>query len=457
MANVLSADEITALFTAARERIAPFKGRPSDENVQELVETLSSVLLQIPFDISTNHRDSLLALITTDDEYFGAFGHAFTIPPQVGNYDTTIPANATSRERAERESIHIARVKDRASFDTTLRLVRQFILDHVEEVWYRTHWIAIFAYSRVPPRALLATIRNIATGRQATDNISLLNKMQTFFHTAEGLPQYINMLEDLQKQALRIDPNDPITDTTILKMAIADVLKSGQYPKLEDAWSLIVNPALRTWDAWKLLAIAEYDREEIRRAAKGGANTFGGAANATNTANTATFEEQPPPAGGDGLLHPAALAEMEAALDNFANAARTDNDTVAELTSSIRVLTRNNENLSDALITSNNMLRNLHADYKRMAIQANLPVPPDPSLPPIPRENPGGGGRGGGRGGRGGGRGGRGGRGDERRGRGPGGPGACSICGWNNHIDDTCFEVPANAARRPRNWRSALT
>ena len=40
--------------------------------------------------------------------------------------------------------------------------------------------------------------------------------MQTFFHTAEGLPQYINMLEDLQKQALRIDPNDPITDTTIL-------------------------------------------------------------------------------------------------------------------------------------------------------------------------------------------------------------------------------------------------
>ena len=148
---------------------------------------------------------------------------------------------------------------------------------------------------------------------------------------------------------------------------------------------------------------------------------------------------------------------METALDNFANAARTDNDTVAELTSTIRVHIRTNKNLSAALIKSNNMLSNLHVDYKRMAIKANLPIPPDPSPPLPPPTNPGGGGRGGSRGGRGGGRGSGRGRGDDRHGRGPGGAGACGICGWSNHAAADCFENPANAARRPMNWRLALT
>ena len=58
--------------------------------------------------------------------------------------------------------------------------------------------------------------------------------MQTYFQTAEDPPQYINMLEDLQKQALRIDPNDPVTDATILSLAVTDVLKSGKYSRLKD-------------------------------------------------------------------------------------------------------------------------------------------------------------------------------------------------------------------------------
>ena len=54
--------------------------------------------------------------------------------------------------------------------------------------------------------------------------------MQTCFKKASGLPQYINMLEDLQKQVLRMDRNDPITDQTILGLTEADVLSSAQFP-----------------------------------------------------------------------------------------------------------------------------------------------------------------------------------------------------------------------------------
>ena len=171
----------------------------------------------------------------------------------------------------------------------------------------------------------------------------------------------------------------------------------------------------RTWAEWKCLAILEYNQEEVRRAAKGGLNTFGGTAN-TATANAATTnEQQPPPLDVDNGLHPEALAEMETALDNFANAVHMDNDTVAGLVNFNTVLTRTNRNFSDTLITMKNMLRNLYTKLKIMAKLANQPPPAQLNLP----TNQGGGRRKPERSGGEGQSGGRCGRGDTRRPRGP--------------------------------------
>ncbi len=233
----MSAEEITAAFADASKALPPCVGRLSDNYIQTMVETLASVLVPILFDITNGNVDSLLALVTTDLEYQDAFGRAFVVPAQVGIYDVTIPGNANGRQRAEREAIHNACRTDRATFDAAVRCVRQFIIDHVEDDWIRTHRYPVFLYAHTPCRALLQTLLNIATGRQATDHIALLNEMQTFFKKASGLPQYIIMLEDLQKQALRMDRNDPITDQMILGLAEADVLSSAQYPCLEEDWS----------------------------------------------------------------------------------------------------------------------------------------------------------------------------------------------------------------------------
>ena len=137
------------------------------------------------------------------------------------------------------------------------------------------------------------------------------------------------MLEDLQKQALRMDRNDPITDQTILGLAEADVLSSAQYPRLEEDWSRV--PAVnKIWREWKRLALLEYERVEARLAAQGGANSFGGATNQATAATEpvasrtrsavqpvahrtrATDEpDEPPVPGGDGL-GPDAMAGIEA-------------------------------------------------------------------------------------------------------------------------------------------------
>ena len=120
----MSAEEITAAFAEESDKLAPCVGRPTDQFLQSMIEALASVLIPIPFDLTNGNRDSLMALVSTDTEYFSAFGHPFVVPPLVGIYDTTIPANANSRHRAEMEAIHNARRKDRATFDTAVRCVR---------------------------------------------------------------------------------------------------------------------------------------------------------------------------------------------------------------------------------------------------------------------------------------------------------------------------------------------
>ncbi len=104
----MSAEEITAAFAKASEALAPCVGRPLDNYIQIMVETLSRVLVPIPFDITHGNVDSLLALVTTDQEYQDAFGRAFIVPAQVGIYDVTIPRNANGRQRAELKAIHNA-------------------------------------------------------------------------------------------------------------------------------------------------------------------------------------------------------------------------------------------------------------------------------------------------------------------------------------------------------------
>ena len=129
----MSAEEITAAFAEASEALAPCIGRPSDSYIQSMVEALASMLVPIPFDITNGNTNSLLALVSTDLEYQNTFGRAFVVPTQVGIYDTTIPPNANGRQRAKREAIHNARRTDRATFDTAVRCVRQFIIDHIED------------------------------------------------------------------------------------------------------------------------------------------------------------------------------------------------------------------------------------------------------------------------------------------------------------------------------------
>ena len=173
----MSPEAIATAFTEASEKLAPCVGRPSDFYVQSMIEVISAVLVPVPFDRVHGGRDNLLALVTTDAEYAQAMGHAFTVPQQVGVLDLAAMAGATPAEIETAKALHAARVSDRTTFDAAVRGMRNFIINHVEEDWICTHRDPTFLYSRVAPRALINTLRGIATGRQETDRIALLNEI----------------------------------------------------------------------------------------------------------------------------------------------------------------------------------------------------------------------------------------------------------------------------------------
>ena len=71
----MSPEAIVTAFAEASEKLAPCVGRLTD------LEIMPNVLIPIPFDQTHGGLDNLVALVTTDPEYFQAMSNTFTIPP----------------------------------------------------------------------------------------------------------------------------------------------------------------------------------------------------------------------------------------------------------------------------------------------------------------------------------------------------------------------------------------
>ena len=86
-------------------------------------------------------------------------------------------------------------------------------------------------------------------GLHAVDMITLHTKMIQYYVQAEGIPQYIIMMEDAQKKTKRVGM--PIADVKLVMMASAAVLVAQYFPCKITDWE--GRPAIdRTWQAWKV-------------------------------------------------------------------------------------------------------------------------------------------------------------------------------------------------------------
>jgi hypothetical protein len=91
----MTPDAITCLFREADDSFPPLEGKPSNNDLLAIRETLLSLLMVIPYD-QLNGFHSLTAILTKAVKYKADHGTKFVCPAHLPLYNKTIADNATT-------------------------------------------------------------------------------------------------------------------------------------------------------------------------------------------------------------------------------------------------------------------------------------------------------------------------------------------------------------------------
>ena len=205
------------------------------------------LLLQIPYD-ETGGTHNLISLIPPVTEYTTRYGAEFPEPTQVVAYDATINDNAKAVVRARTEVAHKSKRANRGTYEMARQETAQFILAVVKDMWVRELRDTKTFYTDVAPKSLLVHLQVGCTGCHALDLLALHNEMQQYHLKVGWIPNYINMIEDAQKQAGQAGRT--IANKTLLLFVITAMLTTERYPWINDDWE-DQSEDQRTWADWK--------------------------------------------------------------------------------------------------------------------------------------------------------------------------------------------------------------
>jgi hypothetical protein len=195
-------DAITLLFKEAHDTFPPFEGKPTDNNLLSIREALLPILMEISYD-QLRGVHSIMALLTDPAKYAADHGATFVHPVHLPLYDGSIANNATTVVRIHMESAHKARLDDFASYKAAECRAAKFLCETVDEVWYNNLKDADTFYTKMPALEIMTFLDANSGGLHTIDMISLRTNMHQYYVQADGIPQYIVMLDDAQKRQSR--------------------------------------------------------------------------------------------------------------------------------------------------------------------------------------------------------------------------------------------------------------
>ena len=316
----MTPEEITSLFATAATTFQPIVGQPSDDDLTALRDVLYPLLLDIPYDEDGSHN--LIGIVEPTTSYTNMWGAAFPIPARPPAYPV-IADDATPVVRARSEAEHAIRVKDYASFEAVGRACAKFIRDAVDEIWYRDLRHPRSFYTNVTAKKLIDHLDANCGGLHPSELVNLPTEMMGYYAEADGIPEYINMLEEAQRKLARA--NLPMSNDQLLAIASTAVLASEHFPRPTDDWEALPR-ANKTWAAWKAHYRAAHIARKRQLLAAGKHTTHGGSANAALASDS-------------GAISPETLTRLDGYLDNLAAAATTERTTLSQLIETNATLT----------------------------------------------------------------------------------------------------------------------
>ena len=226
-------EDVPLLFADLASTYEDIIGQPSDSDIVKMREVISEALYQIPYDDEKGVHN-LVGLIQNKGSYATEYSAAFTNPKNPGIYDPSITENTKDAVRAQKEAIHKAKHQDCKFFAEAERAVRNFIIAVVPDTYIRDLNSSTYFYTRVKPRDLLAHLQSMCGGLHALKVVALIDQMHNAHKDSEGIPEYINTLEDGRDKAER--SGAPISNFMLVIIATKAMLTTEKYPRANEYW-----------------------------------------------------------------------------------------------------------------------------------------------------------------------------------------------------------------------------
>ena len=121
-------------------------------------------------------------------------------------------------------------------------------MDVVDETWFKEIEDPDTFYTNVTALKLLEHLTEFFSGLHTVDAVEIPQGMKTLFNDAEGIPQYINAMEDVQRKSKRAKL--VIIDEYMHTVALKLLLQSGEYETETREWSKL-QKTQQTWTKWK--------------------------------------------------------------------------------------------------------------------------------------------------------------------------------------------------------------
>jgi hypothetical protein len=292
---------ITSALAAAQALFLPIDEQPSDNNVVRLSNAISPILLKANYD-HINGVHNLWGLFVSADHYLHHYGAPFICPAtRPACYDLAITAEASCVYRVCAKTTWAALIQDYKAYEAAEHGVKVFIEAIVNDMWICDLCNPETFYSNVTALTIFDHLCKHSGGLHALDMVSLTIQMSQYYEGMPDIPEYIFLLEDAQRKAARACL--PVTNQNLTILASTALLADDTFPRTTELQEEL-DPADKTWAAWKTAYLAAHKKRANRLRATGGAGYLGRA----NSAHTTT-------------LNPGLLDSIDNTLDNLASAA----------------------------------------------------------------------------------------------------------------------------------------
>jgi hypothetical protein len=268
----LTPKAITSALTAAQALFLPINGQPSDDNLDPLSNTILPILLKATYD-HVNGVHNLWGLVASVYWCLHHFGAPFVRPAtRPACYDPAINVEASCIDRVCAETTWVALIQDYEAYKATERGIKVFIEAVVKETWIRNLRNPETFYSNVTALAIFDHLHKCSSSLHALDMVLLTIQMSQYYEGMPDIPEHIFLLEDAQRKAARA--RLPVTNQTFTILASTALLTANTFPRTTELWEEL-DPADKTWVAWKAAYLAAHKKRANCLHATGGADYLG--------------------------------------------------------------------------------------------------------------------------------------------------------------------------------------